>query len=106
MASASSLAASLNPATPPDTVPRAELSEIDASTKWPVIFFLVSALIWLLVGTVFALISSFKLHTPEFLGGYEWLTFGRARSAHLNAGIYGWSTNAAFAVAFWLMARL
>ena len=106
MAAASSLAASLNPATPPDTVPRAELSEIDASTKWPVIFFLVSALVWLLVGTVFALISSFKLHTPEFLGSYEWLTFGRARSAHLNAVIYGWSTNAAFAVAFWLMARL
>ena len=85
---------------------RAELSEIDASTKWPVIVFLLSALVWLLIGTVFALISSIKLHTPEFLGNYEWLTFGRARTAHLNSVIYGWSTNAAFAVAFWLMARL
>ena len=64
MASASSLAASLNPATPPDMVARAELSEIDASTKWPAIIFLLSALVWLLVGTVFALISSIKLHTP------------------------------------------
>ncbi|MGA2446146.1 MAG: cbb3-type cytochrome c oxidase subunit I [Opitutaceae bacterium] len=106
MASASSLVASLNPATPPDVVARAELSEIDASTKWPAIVFLLSALVWLLVGTVFALISSIKLHTPGFLGGYEWLTFGRARTAHLNAVVYGWSTNVAFAVAFWLMARL
>jgi cytochrome c oxidase cbb3-type subunit 1 len=106
MASTSSLAASLNPATPPVAVARAELSEIDASTKWPVIVFLLSALAWLLVGTVFALISSIKLHTPGFLGDYEWLTFGRARTAHLNAVVYGWSTNAAFAVAFWLMARL
>ena len=106
MASTSSLAASLNPATPPDAASRAELSEIDASTKWPVIVFLLSALAWLLVGTVFALISSIKLHTPEFLGDLEWLTFGRARTAHLNAVVYGWSTNAAFAVAFWLMARL
>jgi cytochrome c oxidase cbb3-type subunit 1 len=106
MASASSLAASLNPATPPDLTARAELREIDASTKWPVIVFLLSGLVWLLVGTCFALISSIKLHTPEFLGDYEWLTFGRARTAHLNAVVYGWSTNVAFAVAFWLMARL
>ena len=106
MASAPNLAASLDPRTPPDVVPRAELSAIDASAKWPVIIFVVSGLIWLLVGTGFALIASFKMHTPGFLGDYEWLTFGRARSAHLNAVIYGWSTNVAFAVAFWLMARL
>ena len=64
MASVSSLAASLNPATPPDAVARAELSEIDASTKWPVIVFLLSGLVWLLIGTGFALVSSIKLHTP------------------------------------------
>ena len=67
--------------------------------------FLLSALVWLLTAR-FALISSFKMHSPEFLGNYEWLTFGRARSAHLNAVIYGWSANASFAVALWLMARL
>jgi cytochrome c oxidase cbb3-type subunit 1 len=106
MASAPSLAASLNPSTPPDAVSRAELSDIDASTKWPAVVFLLSSLAWLLVGTVFALIASIKLHTPEFLAGSEWLTFGRARSAHLNAVVYGWSTNIAFVVAFWLMARL
>ena len=47
MASDSTLAASLNPGTPPDAVSRAELSEIDASTKWPAIVFLLSALAWL-----------------------------------------------------------
>ena len=106
MASDSSLAASLSLRTPPDVATRAELSEIDASTRWPVIVFLVSGLIWLLIGTGFALIASVKMHTPDFLGSYEWLTFGRARTAHLNTVVYGWSVNAAFAVAFWLMARL
>jgi len=106
MASDSSLAASLSPNTPPDVATRAELSAIDASTRWPVIVFLVSSLIWLLVGTALALVASVKMHTPGFLGGYEWLTFGRARTAHLNSVVYGWSVNAAFAVAFWLMARL
>jgi cytochrome c oxidase cbb3-type subunit 1 len=106
MASASSLAASISPGTPADTVPRAELSEIDDSTKSPALFFLCSAILWLLVGTAFAVISSWKLHSPEFLNQWEWLTFGRARTAHLNTVVYGWAVNASFAVSLWIMARL
>ena len=90
----------------PSAIARTELSEIDASTRAPVVFFVCAAVLWLLVGTTFALISSVKLHTPDFLGSAEWLTFGRTRPAHLNSVIYGWSFNAAFAVVFWLMARL
>ena len=103
---ASSLPSSLDPSASSAVAKRAELSAIDASTKAPTLFFLGAAVFWLLVGTLFALISAFKLHVPEFLGGVEWLTFGRARTVHLNATIYGWSVNASFAVAFWLMARL
>jgi cytochrome c oxidase cbb3-type subunit I len=104
--SATRLKQSLSPAALADVVPRAELSAIDASTKLPAIFFLASSILWLIAGTVFALIASFKMHSPEFLGEIEWLTFGRVRTLHLNAVIYGWSVNASFAVAFWLMARL
>jgi cytochrome c oxidase cbb3-type subunit 1 len=85
---------------------RAELSAIDASTKGPVLYFLGSSVLWLLLGTLFALIASFKMHSPEFLANQEWLSFGRSRAAHHNAVIYGWSVNASFAVALWLMARL
>ena len=100
------LSASLSPTSSPDLAKRAELSAIDASTKVPALFFLGSSVLWLIVGTVFALISSFKMHSPEFLGNVEWLTFGRVRTLHLNSVIYGWCVNASFAVAFWLMARL
>jgi cytochrome c oxidase cbb3-type subunit 1 len=106
MSTTPSLAASINPGSSPDIVARAELGEIDASTRIPAVFFLGSSMLWLLAGTAFALIASFKLHTPHFLGDLEWLTFGRARTAHLNTVVYGWSVNASFAVAFWLMARL
>ena len=34
-----------------------------------------SGMAWLLVGTLFALIASYKLHSPEFLNQYAWLTF-------------------------------
>jgi cytochrome c oxidase cbb3-type subunit 1 len=101
----SNLATSLNPGTPVP-VERAILREIDESTKAPALFFLISGILWLLVGTVFALIASIKLHSPSFLGESEWLTFGNIRTAHLQSVIFGWSTNAAFAVSLWLMARL
>jgi cytochrome c oxidase cbb3-type subunit 1 len=106
MASSPTLSACLSPATSAEVGVRAELSEIDDSTKAPAMFFLCSALLWLLAGTAFALIASFKMHAPNFLGDAEWLTFGRVRSAHLNAVVYGWSVNASFAVVLWLMARL
>lgn len=100
------IVASFKPGSQTDIAVRAELSEIDASTRAPLMLFLVSAVLWLIVGTAFAIISSYKLHSPGFLGDIEWLTFGRARTAHLNAVVYGWATNAAVGVAFWLMARL
>lgn len=101
----SNLVSSLRPSTPVPTE-RAILREIDESTRAPVLFFLISGILWLLLGTVFALIASIKMHTPGFLGTEEWLTFGNIRTAHLNSVIYGWGTNAALAVALWLMARL
>lgn len=59
-----------------------------------------------MLGTVFALIAAFKSHQPDFLGTYEFLTFGRVRSAHLNSMILGWGNNIIFAIAPWIMARL
>lgn len=102
----SNLVSSVKPGETAPASERALLSEIDRSTRAPAFYFLVSALLWLLIGTAFALIASMKLHNPTFLSSWEWLTFGNVRTAHLTAVIYGWSTNAAFAVSFWIMARL
>jgi cytochrome c oxidase cbb3-type subunit 1 len=82
------------------------LQQIDRSTRPSVIFFFSFALIWLLIGTALALIASIKMHAPDFLKGIECLTFGRARSAHLNAMVFGWGNNAIFGVSLWMMARL
>ena len=35
-----------------------------------------------------------------------WLTFGRVRTVHLNAVIYGWSTNGSLGIIIWLLPRL
>lgn len=85
---------------------RDELRAIDASARLPVLVFLFSALAWLLAATGLALIASIQRHTPDFLAGCEWLTYGRTQAAALNAALYGWGFNASFVLVFWLMARL
>jgi cytochrome c oxidase cbb3-type subunit 1 len=80
--------------------------EADRSSAFPVLMFVTFACLWLLVGSVAGLISSIKLHAPDWLNQQAWLTFGRLRTVHLNAVIYGWSTNAALGVILWVLPRL
>lgn len=82
------------------------MAQIDRSLKGPVLFFLSCAVIWLLIGSAFGIISATKLHLPEFLGNIEALTFGRTRSIHLNLVAYGWTFNGVFGISLWLMYRL
>lgn len=79
---------------------------IDRSCALPCIVFFASAIFWLLVGSALALLASVKMHTPDFLGATDWLTFGRVRPAHLNTVAYGWSSMAAIGTLLWLMCRL
>lgn len=92
---------------------RVRLSEIDASLRVPGVFFIVSAVGWLMIGTVLALLASLSIkgiHLPDWLAKVLMtqpeLGFGRTRAAHLNAMAYGWGVNVIFAVIIWLMARL
>ncbi|MGB0184453.1 MAG: cbb3-type cytochrome c oxidase subunit I [Opitutales bacterium] len=94
------------PYTTNDPAIRAELSEIDRSIRTASVFFIVSAVGWLILGTIFALIAAIKLHEPSFAAGTEYSTFGRMRAAHLNAMALGFGNNMIFGVCLWIMARL
>lgn len=79
---------------------------IDRSLRHPVMFFLTSGAAWLAVSIILGIISSAKVHSPNFLSDSAWATYGRIAPAHINTLIYGWGFQAAFAVIIWLMARL
>jgi cytochrome c oxidase cbb3-type subunit 1 len=79
---------------------------IDRSLRHPVMFFLTSGAAWLAVSILLGVIASAKVHSPGFLSSNSLLTYGRVFPAHLNALVYGWGMQAAFAVIIWLMARL
>jgi cytochrome c oxidase cbb3-type subunit 1 len=87
-------------------VEQVERALIDVSTRVPVLMFYTSAVLWLLAGTILAMLTSLKLHMPDWLAGVSYLTWGRLRPAHMNAMVYGWAANVGIGTAIWLMARL
>jgi cytochrome c oxidase cbb3-type subunit 1 len=84
----------------------AERTAADRSSAPVVFIFLCCSIVWLLVASFAGLTASIKLHSPDWLGDYEWLTFGRIRSIHLNALGYGWAPMAGLGLAIWLLPRL
>jgi len=81
-------------------------AKADQSTRTPVIWWLSSSLVWLIIGSVLGVIASMKLHMPEWLVESAAMTFGRIRPAHLNLVAYGWASMAGVGIGVWLIPRL
>jgi cytochrome c oxidase cbb3-type subunit 1 len=81
-------------------------SKIDRSMQSAGLLFSASAIVWLIIGSFFGLVSAIKLHIPTFLSGFEWFTYGRTQSVFICSMAYGWSCNAIFGVGLWIIARL
>lgn len=91
---------------PSDVSRREDFGPIDASLRGPVALLVSWSAIWLILGLCLELIAAWKLHTPSFLAGHSWLTYGRVDAAASDVLLYGWGFNAALAVGFWLLGRL
>ena len=78
----------------------------DHSSRTAALAWISASVFWLLVGSAYGLLSSFKMHMPELLASSELLTFGRVRPMHLNAVTYGWASMAGIGVALFLIPRL
>lgn len=82
---------------------------VDRSIRMPVLFFFGSGVFWLVVASLFYLLSSSQMHTPNAwwsAPGIVWLSYGRAYPVFLNCYVYGWATCAGFGVGIWLLSRL
>ena len=78
----------------------------DQSTSLVVGVCLTLSVMWLVLASLAGLVSSLKMHMPDWLTQYAWLTFGRIRPIHLNLVGYGWCSLAGIGVAIWLVPRL
>lgn len=89
-----------------DAPPPVSYEEIDESCRGPLLFLFVSAAVWLLIGSAFALMATLKFHSPNLLADQPWLTYGRVHPAHLNAWLYGFAAQAGLGVMLWLSCHL
>ena len=80
--------------------------EIDASCRVPLLALVGGAALWLVAGSVLAMIASIKFHAPDFLADCPWLTYGRVQPAADDALLYGFCIPAALGVMLWILARL
>lgn len=70
------------------------------------LFYFLSATAWLVIGSLFGLTASLKLHLPWLMDGSAPETFGRMRTMHLNSVVYGWTSLAGIGTALWLVPTL
>jgi cytochrome c oxidase cbb3-type subunit I/II len=68
--------------------------------------FAVAALGWGIIGFLVGLIVAIKLYLPDFLGGINFLSYGRLRPLHTNAVIFAFAGNAIFVGVYYSLQRL
>ena len=70
---------------------------------------LVAGICWLVVGMLFGTFMGYRLSgagASEWLGNYEFLSFGRIRMGHTHIVVYGWLVNGLTAFSYYAVPRL
>ena len=83
-----------------------DASTIDTSCLVPLLALFGGAALWLVVGSVLAMIASIKFHAPGFFADCPWLTYGRVQPAADDVLLYGFCIPAALGVMLWIFVRL
>ncbi len=68
--------------------------------------FIVSAAVWLVIGTLFGLLLTIEYLFPDFAAGIPWLVFGRLRQAHTNTVLFAWLSGAMMGCWLYIVPRL
>tara|TARA_B110000093_G_scaffold41_1_gene46 strand:- start:2602 stop:4341 length:1740 start_codon:yes stop_codon:yes gene_type:complete len=78
--------------------------EISESLKKIIIWYLGSAVFWLIFGTIVGQYIGMKFIWPE-MDSKSWLSFGRLRPVHTNTVFWGWASMAMIALGHYVVSR-
>ncbi|WCJ57826.1 cbb3-type cytochrome c oxidase subunit I [Fontisphaera persica] len=81
-------------------------AEVDAVSRWPVLWLLAKAAGWLALGLVLMAWAWGQLLFPGALGTSAWNSYGRLWPAAQHVLFYGFATQAGLALGLWMLARL
>ena len=78
---------------------------VDRSCRGPVLFLAFSAVAWLLVYSLFALLAGVKVHASGMMADSAWLTYGRIQPASQLALQFGFLVQLGLAVSAWILSH-
>ncbi|MDV3539978.1 hypothetical protein CMU94_12650 [Elizabethkingia anophelis] len=70
-----------------------------------ILYFLATAIFWLVMGTSFGLYLGIKFVAPD-IDHVSWLSFGRLRPGHTNQVFWGWASLAMIGLAYYVIPRV
>lgn len=70
-----------------------------------ILYFLGTAIFWLVLGTTFGLYAGIKLVAPD-VEHTSWFSYGRLRPGHTNAVFWGWASLAMLGLAHYVIPRV
>ena len=68
--------------------------------------FILSAVIWLLIGVLMGLTLALLFVFPDMFRGIPWLVFGRLRQAHVNTVLFAWLSGGMMGLWLYIVPRL
>ena len=78
---------------------------VDRSCRGPVLFLAFSAVAWLLVYSLFALLAGVKVHASGMMAASAWLAYGRIQPASQLALQFGFLVQLGLAVSAWILSH-
>src|SRR3954466_15553171 len=80
-------------------------SEIDVSCRLPLLVLFISGAVWLVIGSVFSVLSSLVFHKPDIFSSF-WFSYGHLSPARATSFLYGAGIQFGLAITVWLFCRL
>src|SRR6266481_1646429 len=81
-------------------------SEIDVSCRLPLLVLFISAAVWLVLSSVFALLGSLIFHKPDLFSNSFAFSYGHLAGARTTSFLYGAGVQLGLAITVWLFCRL
>jgi len=81
-------------------------TEIDVSCRLPLLVLFISAAIWLVLGSIFALLSSLIFHKPDWFSNSFSLSYGVLTAVRTTSFLYGACVQLGLAFTIWFFCRL
>ena len=83
-----------------------ESAQVDRRSHTTALGYMISAGVWMVIGTFAGITAGVELIAPDLLGNIAWLVFGRLRAMHTTMVMFGFAVTMLIGAAFYIVPRM